>query len=46
MKDSLSHRTHFSLDRALNLKGDIHPDATFVVLKMLRSALGIADRAN
>jgi hypothetical protein len=46
MKDSYSHRIHFSLDRAINLKTDIRPDATFAVLKMLRSALGIADAAN
>jgi hypothetical protein len=46
MKDSHSHRTHFSLDRAINLKTDIRPDSTFVVLKMLRSALGRAEKSN
>lgn len=44
LKDVLSHRTHFSLDRALNPKVDIHPNTPFIVLKMLRSALGIADK--
>jgi hypothetical protein len=44
VKDSASHRTHFSLDRALNAKTDLEPDSTFIVLKMLRSALGISEK--
>jgi hypothetical protein len=44
LKDAVSHRTYFSLDRSLNPKSDLRPDATFIVLKMVRSALGITDR--
>ena len=44
IKDDVSHRIHFSLDRALNPKSDLRSDATFTVLKMLRSALGITER--
>jgi hypothetical protein len=46
IKDSISHRTHFSLDRALNSKVDINPNTTFVVLKMLRGALGLAEKTH
>jgi hypothetical protein len=42
--DAVSHRTFFSLDRSLNSKIDLQPDSMFIVLKMVRSALGITDR--
>ena len=41
LKDTVSHRTDFSLDRVLNPKIDLRSDSTFIVLKMVRSALGI-----
>jgi hypothetical protein len=44
MKDDISHRTYFSIDRALNAKSCLRSDANFIVLKMLRSALGIAEK--
>ena len=44
LKDAVSHRTFFSIDRGLNSKGDLQPDSTFIVLKMVRSALGITDK--
>jgi len=44
MKDNVSHRIHLCLDRALNEKIDIRPNTTFVVLKMLWSALGINEK--
>lgn len=43
LKDAFSHRTYFSLDRSLNPRVDLRPDAIFIVLKMVRSALGIQD---
>lgn len=44
LRDAVSHRTAFSLDRSLNPKIDLQGDPTFIVLKMVRSALGINDR--
>lgn len=44
LKDTASHRIFFSLDRSLNPKIDLQPGTTFIVLKMVRSALGINDK--
>lgn len=46
IKDQVSHRTYFSLDRVLNERKDLSEDSVFIVLKMVRSALGISERAN
>jgi hypothetical protein len=44
IRDAASHRTFFSLDRSLNPKTDLLADPTLIVLKMVRSALGIIDK--
>jgi hypothetical protein len=46
LKDKATHRTYFSLDRVLNPKVDLNPEATFIILRMVRSALGISDNGH
>lgn len=45
IKEAHTHRVAFSLDRAFVASKDSEPDRDYITLKMMRSALGVTERA-